>query len=252
MYERIRIPNLKTLFRMLVLTAAALAAVAAVYISVQKSISQQTVSVTRSNVLADMVPGTEKLYIVQQYVAENKCFLANEPLEVKGLMLHSIGIEQPNAEVFARNFNVAYPFGSAICTHAFLQDDGTVYQILPWDIVGWHAGGTANESYIGIEMCEPDTIVYTDVFTFYCTDEEAAKTYVVGAYDTAVSLFADLCITYELDPLADGVIISHTEGCALGIASDHGDPEHLWNGLGLPYTMDTFRADVSARMNAIQ
>ena len=42
-----------------------------------------------------------------------------------------------------------------------------------------------------------------------------------------------LCGKYGLDPLADGVVISHREGCARGIASNHGDPEHLWAQLGM-------------------
>ncbi len=33
-----------------------------------------------------------------------------------------------------------------------------------------------------------------------------------------------------------------------GIASNHGDPEHLWQGLGMSYTMDGFRKDVAAAM----
>ncbi len=57
-----------------------------------------------------------------------------------------------------------------------------------------------------------------------------------------------LCKTYGLNPLADGVIISHKEGHARGIASNHGDPEHLWRGLGMSYTMDTFRSAVKAAM----
>jgi len=49
--------------------------------------------------------------------------------------------------------------------------------------------------------------------------------------------------------LADGVIISHAEGHKRGIASNHGDPDHLWRQLGMDYSMDKFRADVAARMN---
>jgi hypothetical protein len=67
-------------------------------------------------------------------------------------------------------------------------------------------------------------------------------------YESAVELFAYLCKEYNLDPLADGVIISHKEGHSRGIATDHGDPEHLWKGVGLSYTMDGFRADVKAKM----
>lgn len=57
-----------------------------------------------------------------------------------------------------------------------------------------------------------------------------------------------LCGKYGLDPLADGVVISHREGCARGIASNHGDPEHLWAQLGMGYTMDGFRRAVRAAM----
>ena len=55
-----------------------------------------------------------------------------------------------------------------------------------------------------------------------------------------------LCKEYGLNPLTD--IISHKEGHAKGIASNHGDPEHLWKGLGMSYTMDTFRQAVKAAM----
>ena len=61
---------------------------------------------------------------------------------------------------------------------------------------------------------------------------------VKAAYESAVELFAYLCKLYGLDPLSDGVIVSHREGCERGIASNHGDPEHLWKGLNMGYTMD--------------
>ena len=67
-------------------------------------------------------------------------------------------------------------------------------------------------------------------------------------YKAAVELFAMLCKQYGLNPLADGVIISHKEGHSRGIASNHGDPEHLWSQLGMGYTMDTFRKAVKSAM----
>lgn len=51
-----------------------------------------------------------------------------------------------------------------------------------------------------------------------------------------------------LRQMKDGVIISRKEGHARGVASNHGDPEHLWKGLGLSYTMDGFRKDVKETM----
>ena len=68
-------------------------------------------------------------------------------------------------------------------------------------------------------------------------------------YKAAVELFAMLCEKYGLDPLADGVIVSHKEGYVRGIATNHGDPEHLWTQLGTSYTMDTFRKAVKAEMD---
>ena len=45
-------------------------------------------------------------------------------------------------------------------------------------------------------------------------------------------------------PMTD--ICSHREGGARGIATSHTDPEHLWQGLGLDYTMEGFRRDTAA------
>lgn len=107
-----------------------------------------------------------------------------------------------------------------------------MYQTLPWDHRGWHGGGSSNNTHIGVEMCEPSNIRYTGGATFTCSDLTAARAVARRTYDAAVELFAMLCKEYGLDPLADGVIVSHKEGYARGIATNHGDPEHLWTQLG--------------------
>ena len=84
---------------------------------------------------------------------------------------------------------------------------------------------------IGVEMCEPACIKYTSGANFICADTAAAKAVAKRTYEAAVELFAMLCKIFHLDPLADGVIISHREGHSRGVASNHGDPEHLWNQL---------------------
>lgn len=160
-------------------------------------------------------------------------------------MLHSIGVGQPSAERMATAYNTYKPNGSTVCVHAFLEPDKVV-QILPWEKQAWHSGGYANQTHIGVEMCEPSSIKYTGGATFNCTDTEAAREYVRGCYDTAVELFAQLCKTYGIDPMTG--IISHAEGWQSGVASNHGDPEHLWRGLGLSYTMDGFRQAVKEKM----
>lgn len=187
--------------------------------------------------------------LVQSIMTNNPCYKAGRKITVKGLMLHSVGCAQPKASVFINNWNKA-SYDRA-CVHGFIDaNDGTVYQTLPWDHRGWHGGGSSNNTHIGVEMCEPACIKYTGGATFTCSDKPTAQAAAKRTYDAAVELFAMLCQTFKLDPLKDGVIVSHKEGHARGIATNHGDPEHLWNQLGMGYTMDTFRKAVKAAMGS--
>ena len=184
--------------------------------------------------------------IVQSILTKNPCYTAGRKITVKGLMLHSVGCSQPKASVFINSWNSA-SYNNA-CVHGFIDgNDGTVYQTLPWNHRGWHAGGDANNTHIGVEMCEPACIKYTGGASFTCSDTATARAVAKRTYEAAVELFAMLCKEYGLNPLTD--IISHREGHAQGVASNHGDPEHLWNGLKMGYTMDTFRQAVKAKMS---
>lgn len=185
--------------------------------------------------------------IVESFLKQNPCYKAGKKIKVTGLMLHSVGCPQPSAEIFVKNWNSAA--AGRACVHAFVDaNTGKIYQTLPWDHRGWHCGGKGNNTHIGVEMCEPDCIRYTGGANFQCMNEEKARVMVKLTYDRAVDLFAVLCKNYGLDPLADGVIISHKEGHGRGLASGHSDPEHLWDGLKTGYTMDGFRKAVSEAM----
>ena len=187
------------------------------------------------------------MQIKETILTNNPCYKAGKTIAVKGLMLHSVGCPQPSALVFVNNWNKS-TYDRA-CVHAFIDGNtGVIYQCLPWSHRGWHGGGASNNTHIGVEMCEPACIKYTSGSNFTCSDTATAKAVVKRTYEAAVELFAFLCKQYNLDPLADGVIISHREGHARGIASNHGDPEHLWNGLKMGYTMDGFRKAVAAAM----
>ncbi len=177
--------------------------------------------------------------IIEAFATKNKCYQVATPLHPQGIMLHSVGCAQPSAAVFARSFNQYQPGGQSVCVHAVVQADGTVYQLLPWEMRGWHCGGSANSTHIGVEMTEPSAGM---------TYAEAAEQ-IAGTYHTAVELFAALCKQYGLDPAQDGVIIGHAEGHRRGVASNHADPEDLWRQYGMGYTMDGFRADVAEAMN---
>lgn len=189
--------------------------------------------------------------IVKAFVTKNRCYQIGTPLKPRGIMLHSIGCPQPNASVMAQNYNQYRPNGQSVCVHAFVQRDGKVYQTLPWTVQAWHCGGSANSTHIGIEMTEPASIVYTGHGADWRDlDTEATENHINGTYVAAVELFAQLCAQFDLDPLADGVIISHAEGRMRGVASAHADPAHLWNAFGL--TMDMFRRDVYKAMNGTE
>lgn len=190
--------------------------------------------------------------IIESIMTLNPCYTANKKITVKGLMLHSVGCNQPKASVFIKKWNKTTYKNK--CVHGFIDaNTGEVYQTLPWNHRGWHAGGTANNTHIGVEMCEPPNIKYTGKgANFTCDEPEKAIEYVKRTTKSAVELFAKLCTDYGLNPLAGGVIISHEEGCRKGLASNHADPSHLWKQLKMNYNMNTFRQDVANTMNNAQ
>jgi len=191
----------------------------------------------------------DSLKITESILTKNPCYIKGEKITVKGLMLHSVGCSQPSAKVFVNSWNSASKTNA--CVHAFIDaNTGEVYQTLPWTHRGWHAGGSANNTHIGVEMCEPDCIKYTSGSNFTCSDVEKARKYARTTYEAAVELFAFLCKQFNLNPLTD--ICSHSEGHTKGIASGHADPEHLWKQLNLPYTMDTFRKAVSEQTGCVE
>lgn len=190
--------------------------------------------------------------IVEHFLTKNRCYQAAQQNTKGGLILHSMGCPQPSAQVFVNSWNSA---DKSACVHAFIDaNTGDVYQTLPWEYRGWHCGsgpnGSGNNTHIGVEMCEPACIRYTDGARFTCSNVEEARAAVRRTYESAVQLFAELCERFRFDPLADGVILSHEEGHKRGIASNHGDPVHLWNQLNMGYTMDEFRKAIKAAMGS--
>lgn len=196
--------------------------------------------------LCDILNNKEKLRIIDSTAENNNCYKEGKPIEVKGIMLHSVGEERPWAESWLEEFN-APDFERHVCVHAFIDGySGDVYQVLPWEMRGWHSGGILNDSYIGVEMCESSRMQYYQYIEIDCEDPDLVQKSARTAYSTAVKLFSVLCRQYNLDPLKD--IISHNEGRIQGIASSHFDPEHYWKAANPGYTMNGFRNDVKAAM----
>lgn len=166
------------------------------------------------------------------------------------LYLHSLGCARKSADYQAERWDVATN-NNAIAHAVIDSEDGDVRQVLRWDMRGWHVGGTNNNLGIGVEMCESDAIAYDQPkpWQFSIKNKAKAQAHCKTAYNSAVELFAMLCIMFGLDPAAR--ILSHKEGWERGIAGNHGDPEHYWNGLDMGYTMDGFRNAVALKMDEI-
>lgn len=175
------------------------------------------------------------------FLTENDCWKDGRTITPKGVMVHSCGVAQPDVEVFLKTWNV--PDFTA-CVHAFVHEGGVV-QTLPWNRRGWHAGGSANNTHIGFEICEPAGHTYAGG-TMLGYDVQKNEDYFRKVYAHAVELTAQLCKTYGLDPLEEGVVLCHSEGHAVGIASNHADVMHWFPKHGK--TMDDFRREVAQTM----
>ena len=206
--------------------------------------------------------------LLQCVLTANRCHKTGAKIKPKGVMVHSTGAANPmlrryvqpvastpgRAELLAqlgrnKNGNDWNREGQWVrgewvplnaCVHGFIGKlaDGSVaaVQTLPWNHRGWHAGtGTsgrsANDTHISFEICE-DGLTDPNYFRL--------------VYREAVELTAMLCREYGLDPLADGVVICHSEGYRRGIASGHADVEHWFPRHGK--SMDDFRRDVAVAL----
>jgi hypothetical protein len=160
-------------------------------------------------------------------------------------MLHSTGANNPNVKRYVSdngellgvnsNNNDWNRSGLDACVHGFIGKDknGNIItvQTLPWNMRGWHAGDDANNTHIGVEICE-DGLNDTNYFN--------------KVYKEAVELAAYLTKQFNWE-INENTILCHSEGYKKGIASNHADVMHWFPKHGK--SMDTFRADVKALLN---
>lgn len=185
-----------------------------------------------------------------QYQTNNRAYTCGRKIKVKGVMLHSYGCAQPDPNVLAKKWNNQ---SANACVHEHIGKDEIIVTLPCTEEKGiarrgWHAGAGANNTHIGVEMTEPATIKYVGGSKWIeLADGSNTKAHVLATYKNAVEEFALFCQVHGLNPLENGVIISHSEGYRRGVASNHGDVEHIWNKFGL--TMEQFRLDILAAMN---
>lgn len=183
------------------------------------------------------------MQITEAICAGNSRYRANQRLTPRGVVLHSIGTPQPSAQVlrdyWQRN-------GSPYLVH-YMVDDRQVLHCMPDDRKCWHVGGPGNDKWLGIEMGEPSQIRYTSGARFTVSDLAAAQRYTEAAYKNAVQLIARLCKRYGWDP--QSTVWTHYEITKQRMSNtDHVDPQHLWDGLGMGYDLAKLRRDVKAAM----
>ena len=182
----------------------------------------------------------------KQILTQNACYKAGKTITPKGIMVHSTGANNPwlkryvgpddgflGVNTAETHWNTPLPGGQQVCVHAFIGKlaDGSIatYETLPWNMRGWHCGGQANNTHIGFEICE---------------DGLADASYFNAVYREAVDLCVYLCKLYGL---TEKDIICHSEGAAMGIASNHADVMHWFPKYGK--SMDTLRAAVKEKLS---
>lgn len=184
--------------------------------------------------------------ITEKFMKKNRCYTSPSKIEVKKLVLHSLGVAQPNSDVI---FNSMNSNSAAVSVHGFIESD-RVIQTLPWNYRAWHVGSGVKGSYnplsIGIEICEPKGHTYSGG-TMIGYDVKANTEYFNKVYTNAVQLFSFLCQKFNLDPIKD--ILCHCEVHALGYGSNHSDVMQWFPKHGK--SMDTFRKDVQASMTYV-
>lgn len=195
--------------------------------------------------------------LIIKHAVKHRAYTDKRSFKLWGGMLHSVGCNQPSAHNWADRWNSPT---AAVIAHYVTEPDLAI-ETLPLNKRPWTSGsgknGNANDFMFQVEMAEPASLKYGNGGKFTVSQDKLleAKDYVKRNYETAVKLFADIFKKNGLDPLGKmpngyPTIMSHVAGAKYGIASNHGDPEHLWTQLKLPFTMDTFRRDVKLAMSA--
>lgn len=180
---------------------------------------------------------------ITKHCTGNSRYKSGQKITPTGVVLHSIGCPQPDASVLWKYWQTN---SSSYMTH-YVLDDKKIYECANDNLRCWHVCSPGNNKWIGIEMCEPNTIKYTGGATFKVTNRTAAREYCKKTYQNAVWLLAHLCKKYGWDPYK--AVLTHHEVTTKKLSNtDHIDPQHLWDGLGLDYNLAKLRKDVAAAM----
>lgn len=195
--------------------------------------------------------------IITKYATKNPTYTNLTKIKVQGLLLHSVGCSQEDPSNWYNRWNKSTAKTSV---HGIIGSDETIIMLPCMEKTGesikcWGCGkgskGSYNSSRIQVEMAESKYIKYVSGATIITTNKQKAIEFTKATTQNAVELFAQLCKFHGLDPLGENVIHTHKSAAKAGYASNHGDPEHLWNQLGMNYTLNDFKDDVNKRLNEL-
>lgn len=211
---------------------------------------------------------TEKNKPLQCMMTNSTCYKQTRKMEVKGVLWHSTGANNPNLRRYvqpsANDPNYAQLMqllgkntGGNDWNHVERQAglncwigklaDGTVttVQTMPWNYRPWGCAsgknGSCNNGWIQFEICE-DALNDRDYFN--------------KVYKEACEITAYLCKMFNIDPYGTvkygkinvPTILCHQDSYQLGLGSNHGDVLHWFPKFGK--SMETARNDVAALLGS--
>lgn len=172
--------------------------------------------------------------IIKQYLTKNRCYIKNEKITPKGVIIHSDGCK---AGIKAKDWFNRWNNSKVSTAVHFFVDDKEIFNYLPCEkgnaIRPWGCGkgnkGSGNDTHIQFEICEPKD--YND------------KEYFNAVYQRAVELTAYLLKEIiGTETVNEDTVLCHSEAHKKGIASNHADVMHWFPKHDK--TMDDFRTDV--------
>lgn len=168
------------------------------------------IAILTAGIVCTSIVPTLALQIDKKYTKNNRSYQYLSPM---GIVLHSTANKGSTADENASYFNRVQVNANA---HYFV-DWNKVVATVPENEVAWHAGPSANNRYIGIEMCEPAGY---NVAEFN------------QVYSNTIELVASLCAKYGWDA---SDIVSHKNCSEIYGETDHEDPVGFLNEYGVTW-----------------
>lgn len=152
-------------------------------------------------------------------------------LKASGIVLH----ETANPGATAKNHFDYWNKQHRGSSCHLVVDWNEAIQLIPYNEVSWHAGKTANETFIGVEMCRPKK-----------HDESKFN----KVWDLSVKLFAEIFIEQlGLTVVTKENLMSHDEVSKKWKETNHTDPVGYFAEYGR--TVDGFRNAVQDKINEL-